>query len=109
MIVIIVKWTVRPERSDEWLSLVDDFTRATRSEPGNLFFEWNRAVDNPHQFTLIEAFAGDDAAAAHVGSDHFQLAMSWLPDVVATRPQIINVKTDSDGWSEMAEVEPRGL
>jgi quinol monooxygenase YgiN len=48
MIFIVVKWTIRPERSGEWLTLVDDFTRATRNEPGNIFFEWSKNVDNPH-------------------------------------------------------------
>lgn len=107
MIFITVKWTVRPDRSDEWLSLVDDFTRATRAEPGNLFFEWSRSVDDPNQYVLVEAFADGDAGSAHVNSEHFRTAMAWLPDVVAARPQIINVEVPGDGWSEMAEVTPR--
>ena len=71
MIFIVVKWTIKPERSGEWLSLVDDFTQATRNEPGNIFFEWSRSVDNPDQFVLVEAFQ-DDAAAAHVNSGALQ-------------------------------------
>ena len=31
MIFIVVKWTIRPERSSEWLTLVDDFTQGTRA------------------------------------------------------------------------------
>ncbi|MGO9081285.1 MAG: putative quinol monooxygenase, partial [Streptosporangiaceae bacterium] len=106
MIFIVVKWTIRPERSAEWLSLVEDFTQDTRNEPGNIFFEWSRSVDDPHQFILVEAFK-DDAAAAHVNSDHFKKAMSWVPDVVARKPQIINVTVPGESWSEMAEVAPR--
>jgi hypothetical protein len=34
--------------------------------------------------------------------------MSWMPQVVAETPQIINVKADGDGWSRMAEVQPAG-
>ncbi|MGV9777536.1 putative quinol monooxygenase, partial [Streptosporangium sp. NPDC003464] len=67
MIFITVKFTVRPERSEEWLSLVDDFTRATRQEPGNVFFEWSRSVETPNQFVLLEAFASSAAGEAHVG------------------------------------------
>lgn len=106
MIFIVVKWTIRPERSDEWLTLVEPFTQATRSEPGNIFFEWSRSVQNPHQFVLVEAF-GEDAAAAHVNSDHFKAAMAWMPDLVAVKPQIINTVVPGDDWSEMAEVTPR--
>lgn len=105
MIFICVKWTIRPEKADEWLSLVDEFTRATRAEPGNIFFEWSRSVDDPNQFVLVEAFQ-DDAAEAHVNSDHFRTAMAWMPGVVAETPQIINVRTEGTGWSSMAEVQP---
>lgn len=109
MIFIVVKWTIRHERSDEWLTLVDDFTHSTRSEPGNLFFEWSRSVDDPDVFVLVEAFADADAGAAHVQSDHFTTAMKWLPDVVASPPEIINVEIpDAQGWSQMAELTPRG-
>lgn len=107
MIFIVVKWTVRPERSDEWLSLVEEFTTATRNEPGNLFFEWNRSVEEPHVFTLVEAFR-DGTGEAHVSSEHFAKAMSWMPDVVASTPQIVSTQIDdAAGWSEMAEVKPR--
>jgi quinol monooxygenase YgiN len=107
VIFIVVKWTIRPERSQEWLSLVEDFTQATRAEPGNLFFEWSRSVDDPHQFILVEAFADGAAGGEHVNSGHFKTAMSWMPDVVADKPRIINVEVPGDGWSEMAEVAPR--
>jgi quinol monooxygenase YgiN len=107
MIFIAVKWRIRPERSQEWLSLVDDFTRATRGEPGNLFFEWSRSVDDPHQFVLLEAFHDGAAGAAHVGSDHFKAAMAWMPSVVTEVPEIVNVEIPGDGWSQMAEVTPR--
>jgi quinol monooxygenase YgiN len=106
MIFIVVKWTIRPEHADTFLDRVADFTAGTRGEPGNLFFEWNRSVDDPAVFTLVEGFR-DDAAEAHVTSDHFRTAMGWLPDVVAKKPDIINTTIPQDGWSEMAEVTPR--
>jgi len=56
---------------------------------------------------LVEAFAEEDAGAAHVGTEHFKTAMSWMPDVVAEKPKIINVNTPGNGWSEMAEITPR--
>jgi len=33
--------------------------------------------------------------------------MSWMPDYVVKRPDIINTTIPQDGWSEMAEVTPR--
>ncbi|MGX7678117.1 putative quinol monooxygenase [Jatrophihabitans sp. DSM 45814] len=107
MIFIVVKWPIRPERSDKWLSLVEDFTAATRAEPGNLFFEWSRSTEDRNVFYVVEAFSDSEAGAAHVNSDHFKTAMSWMPDEVSATPQIVNVEVPSSGWSTMAEVQPR--
>jgi len=107
MIFIVVKFTIRPEHRDEWLARVDEFTRATRGEPGNLFFEWSRSVDNPDQYVLVEAFESAEAGKAHVESEHFSTAMAWMPEVVAETPQIVNVEVPQDGWGRMAELAPR--
>lgn len=108
MIFIVVKFTVRPERSDEWLTLVDDFTQATRREPGNVFYEWSKSVDDPNQFVLVEAFKDARAGEEHVNSEHFKTAMAWMPDVIAKTPDIINVEVPGTGWGPMAELTPRG-
>lgn len=107
MIFIVVKFPIRPEFADQWLSIVDDFTQATRGEPGNVFFDWSRSVDDPNEFVLVEGFRDDDAGAAHVQSAHFKAAMDALPGALAAKPKIINVKVPGDDWSEMAELAPR--
>jgi quinol monooxygenase YgiN len=106
MILIVVKWTIRPEYADSFMDRVADFTAGTQGEPGNIFFEWNRNVADPNVFTLVEGFQ-DDAAEAHVTSAHFKAAMEWMPDVVATKPSIINTTIPQNDWSEMGEVTPR--
>jgi quinol monooxygenase YgiN len=106
VIFIVVKFTIHPDRSDEWLTLVDDFTQATRREPGNVFFEWSRSVDTPNQFVLVEAFESPEAGGLHVNSDHFKTAMTWMPDLITKTPEIINVEVPGDGWSEMGELAP---
>jgi quinol monooxygenase YgiN len=105
VIFIVVKFTVRPELADSWLDIVADFTTATRAEAGNVFFDWSRSVDDPNVYVLTEGFQ-DDAAEAHVTSEHFKTAMAELPKAIATTPQIINVTIPQDGWSEMAELKP---
>jgi quinol monooxygenase YgiN len=106
MIFIVVKFTVRPEHRDEWLDLVRDFTQATRNEPGNLFFEWSRSVETPNQFVLVEGFESAQAGEEHVTSEHFKKAMAWMPGVIATTPEIVNVEVPGNGWSRMAELTP---
>jgi quinol monooxygenase YgiN len=104
MIFICVKWKVKPEYADRWVELAGDFTAATRAEPGNLFFEWSRSVEDPHQYVLIEAFR-DDAAEAHVTSDHFKRAQAELPQYVAETPQVRNVLMEGDHWDSLGEFE----
>ena len=104
MILIVVKFTTKPDWSDRWLDLVHDFTDATRAEPGNLWFDWSRSTEDPNVFVLVEAFR-DDAAAAHVNSDHFKRAMQDLPQALAETPRIINTTIEgSDDWSRMGEL-----
>lgn len=107
MIFIAVKFTVRTAERDNWLPAVEAFTRATRQEPGNVFFDWSHSVENPDQFVLLEAFASPEAGAAHVRSAHFTAAMDTMADLVAEVPEIINVEVPGEGWSRMAEVQPR--
>lgn len=108
MIFIVVKWKVRTEHAGNWLTLVEEFTEATRAEPGNLFFDWSRSVTDPTEYVLVEAFADDEAGGAHVNSEHFKKAVEELANYVAAKPSIINVTIpDATGWSEMGEITPR--
>ena len=104
MYFIVVKFPVKPEWSDRWLDLVDGFTKATRAEPGNLFFEWSRSVEDPNEFVLVEAFT-DDGAGPHVSSEHFKQAMADMPQALASTPRIISKQVDGDGWGPMGELQ----
>ncbi|MBM7440047.1 putative quinol monooxygenase [Streptomyces sp. HB132] len=107
MIFIAVKFTVRTAERDNWLPAVEDFTLATRQEPGNLFFDWSYSVENPDQFVLLEAFASQEAGEAHVNSEHFKAAIDTMSELVSEVPEIVNVEVPGDDWSRMSEVTPR--
>ncbi len=104
MILINVKFQTKPEWTERFIDLVADFTNSTRAEPGNLWFEWSRSVDDPQQFVLIEAFT-DDGAGPHVNSDHFKAAMQDIPQALASTPLIVSHQVDGDGWGEMGEMQ----
>lgn len=107
MIFIVVKFPVRPELAERWPSIVADFTAGTRAEPGNLFFEWSRSLEDPSTYVLVEGFA-DGAAEAHVKSPHFLQAIQDLPDAITATPQIISLSdVPQDGWGAMGELAPR--
>lgn len=103
MYFIVVKFQTRPEWTDRWLDLVADFTTATRAEPGNLWFEWSRSVDDPAEFVLVEGFA-DDGAGPHVNSEHFKKAVAAMPQALVRTPQIVSRQVEGDAWGEMGEV-----
>lgn len=104
MIFIVVKFQVKPEWTDRWLDLVGPFTKATRAEPGNKWFDWSRSVDDPNEFVLVEAFE-DDAAGPHVNSDHFKKAtQDEMPQALVSTPRIISHTIDADDWSAMGEI-----
>jgi quinol monooxygenase YgiN len=106
MIFITAKFKVRPEDADRWPEITADFTAATRAEPGCLWFDWSRSVDDPTEYVLVEAFRDGEAGAAHVGSDHFKTAQRTLPAHLAETPKIVNVTVPQDGWSPLGEMAP---
>jgi quinol monooxygenase YgiN len=104
MIFITAKFRVRPEDADAWPEISRSFTDATRAEPGCLWFDWSRSLDDPAEYVLVEAFRDDDAAAAHVQSDHFAAAQKELPPHLTETPRIVNFTVPQDDWSELGEL-----
>lgn len=104
MIFITAKFRVLPEHADRWPEITADFTAATRAEPGCLWFDWSRSLDDPAEYVLVEAFRDDAAGAAHVQSDHFKQARQTLPPHLAETPRIVNTTVPQDGWSELGEM-----
>lgn len=104
MYFIVVKFLVADAFADRWPEISRPFTEATRAEPGNMWFDWSRSVENPNEYVLVEAFADDEAAGAHVGSPHFALMREEFPQYLQQTPRIISRKIEGDGWDEMGEI-----
>jgi len=104
MIFIAAKFRVLPEYADRWTEIAADFTQATRSEPGCLWFDWSRNVEDPTEYVLVEAFRDDDAGAAHVQSEHFKQAQQTLPPHLAETPRVVNMSVPQDDWSLLGEM-----
>jgi quinol monooxygenase YgiN len=104
MIFITAKFRVRPEHADRWPEIADEFTRATRAEPGCLWFDWSRSIADPTEYVLVEAFRDDEAGAAHVGSEHFRRAQQTLPPHLVETPRIVNATIPQQDWSLLGEM-----
>ena len=104
MIFITAKFRVKPDEADRWAEIAAPFTDATRAEPGCLWFDWSRSLEDPTEFVLVEAFRDGDAGAAHVDSPHFRQAQRDLPPHLVSTPKIISQNVDQDDWSELGEL-----
>ena len=104
MIFITAKFRIRQEDADAWPEISRSFTEATRNEPGCLWFDWSRSLDDANEYVLVEAFRDGEAGAAHVQSDHFKAAQAALPVHLQATPKIVSVNLEQDGWSELGEM-----
>ena len=105
MIFITAKFRVKAEHADAWPEVSAAFTAATRGEPGCLWFDWSRSLDDPTEYVLVEAFRDGDAGAAHVQSQHFTDAQKTLPPYLAATPRIVNFEVPQDDWSLLGEMQ----
>ena len=107
MIFITARFRIKAKHAEDWPEISRPFTEATRAEPGNLWFDWARSVDDPQEYVLVEAFADDEAGAAHVGSPHFKQAQHDLPAYLEETPRIVNTTVPGTDWSELGELAVR--
>ena len=103
MIFIAARFRVLREHAEAWPEVSRAFTEATRAEPGNLWFDWSRDLEDPQEYVLLESFQ-DDAAAAHVQSDHFKQAQADLPPYLEETPRILNTQLDGTDWNGLGEL-----
>src|SRR5438874_933755 len=92
MIFIAAKFRVKPEYADDWPELTASFTEAVRAEPGCLWFDWSRSLDDPHEFVLIEAFRDADASSRATISDR---APSPPASIAAEMPKKLATATSA--------------
>ena len=108
MIFTVVRHLIRPEYAGQFPRLVEDFTAASRAEPGIISSAWSRSTDDPRVYFLAEAFRDAAAGQARVDSGHFKTAVARMPGLLAGAPEIIHAGLTADGWSRMAELQPPG-
>jgi quinol monooxygenase YgiN len=105
VIFIVVKFKPKPEYVESFPDKVADFTRDTRNEPGNSWFEWSRRLDDPSEYVLVEGFRDGEAGKEHVNSEHFKRFIAETPALLSATPLIISQTIDAAGWSEMGEMK----
>lgn len=104
MYFIVVKFRVKDEFVADWPNITREFTEATRAEPGNLWFDWSKSLERDDEYVLVEGFADDEAAGAHVNSDHFKKMQQDFPPHLKETPLIVSRKVEGNVWDRMGEI-----
>jgi quinol monooxygenase YgiN len=106
VILIVLKAQIRPEKRDEWLAGIKQYTADVRREPGNVSFDYYENGEVPNEFAIIETFADAEAGSAHVATEHATKFFAWMPAMITEKPRINYQDLDGEAWAEMAEVSP---
>ena len=108
MIFITAKFLVAPEHADRWPQISAPFTAATRAEPGCLWFDWSRSLDNPDEYVLVEAFRDGGPGRPTSGRRISSRPSGTLPAYLAQTPKIVSQSVEQDDWSELGEMAVPG-
>ena len=69
--VVSAKWRAREGKADRLLEVIREMTPPSRAEPGNVFYQAQRSLDDRNLFYLYEQYADEAAYEAHMDSEHF--------------------------------------
>ncbi len=72
MITIVAKCTARAESTGDLEKLALDLVRASRSEAGNVSYDFYADLADPARFTFIEVWKDQAAIESHNATPHFQ-------------------------------------
>lgn len=65
-------WTVKPGSEEIVREALENLSPATRTEPGNLYYQSYVDPEVPNVFRIFEVYKDADAFAAHGQYDHFK-------------------------------------
>jgi quinol monooxygenase YgiN len=108
VILIVIQAQVKADKHDEWNAGLEAYTKAVRSEPGNVSFDYYQNALDPNEYAIVEVFAETAAGGAHVANDHAQQFFKDMGKWVTRKPYLNyqDLGDGKDAWVEMGEVTP---
>jgi quinol monooxygenase YgiN len=88
VVLVIARFQPRPDRLDEFLSLLRDVQEASRADDGCLNYGYYREVADDMSFVAVEEWRDMAALEAHLRTDHVARLIAALPDHAAAPPEI---------------------
>lgn len=87
MHVTLVQVQVKPDAVDGFIEACRLNHEASTQEAGNVRFDVLQLEEDPTHFVLYEAYADQDAAAAHKQTSHYQRWRDTVDDMMAAPRQ----------------------
>jgi quinol monooxygenase YgiN len=85
--VVSAYWRAKEGKADRLAEVIEELLAPSRAEPGNVFYQAQRAVDDPQLFYLYEQYADEAAYEAHMDSEHFTrlVKQEAIPELLEDR------------------------
>jgi len=85
---VTAKFSVKKEKIPEAIQLMTTLTTSTHTEKGCRDYYYLQNQENECEFTSFEIWESKDEEAFHRTTPHIQVALSQLPDLLDTAPDI---------------------
>lgn len=95
MIAIIAKLTTHPGKEDDLKAAGAEMVAGVKANEagGVLHYTLAQSTANPTEFYFLEAYANEEAFAAHAKTPHMAAFGGKLAGVLAGRPEITRLET----------------
>ena len=89
MITFIVHLRVRPENASEFEALMTDVATMTHEhEPGVVYYEFAKSVDEADTYVVIEVYRDVEVHAAHMASNWVRQSLPLTARLIDGKPRI---------------------
>ena len=85
--VVSAKWRAKPGKEERLKALCEEMTEPSRAEPGNVYYQAQRSLEDPQLFYLYEQYADEAGYETHMASEHFTRLVKGeaIPELLEAR------------------------
>jgi quinol monooxygenase YgiN len=96
--VVSAKWRAKAGQEDRLLEVIREMTQPSRAEPGNVFYQAQRSLEDPRLFYLYEQYTDEAGYQAHQDSEHFTRLVKEeaIPELLEDREREFYETIDDD-------------
>ena len=85
---VVARDHIKPECKEAALELLKELIAVTRTEPGNISYQFCEDCNAPDYYAMIEIWETEEALKTHMESEHFRRIIPELGEMVAEPTRI---------------------